>query len=97
MVTVFSKDIGMQFGESKCAYLQIQKGKNVTSNQPLVMNGLSLKPIEEGDCYGYLGQDENISYVGEVNKKRVSKEYFTRLKKIWSSELCDFNKVIAQN
>ena len=41
----------------------------------------------EGECYKYLGQDEN--------KERVSKEYFPRIRKIWKSKLLVFNKTIA--
>ena len=45
----------------------------------------------------YLGQDENISYIGTVNKERVSKEYFTKVGKIWKSKLLAFNKATAHN
>ena len=44
-----------------------------------------------------MGIDENISYVGLVNKNRVTKEYYTRVKRIWNSELSSVNKVIAHN
>ena len=44
-----------------------------------------------------MGIDENISYVGLVNKTRVTKEYYTRVKRIWNSELPSVNKVIAHN
>ena len=37
------------------------------------------------------------SYVGTVNKERVCKEYFTRVRKIWKSELSAFSKTIAHN
>ena len=39
-----------------------------------------------------MGIDENISYVGAVNKERVTKEYYIREKKIWKSELSSFKK-----
>ena len=53
--------------------------------------------MDEGEYYKYLGQDENISYVRTVNKERVSKEYFARVRKIWKSKLSAFNKTIAHN
>ena len=87
----------MEFGQDKCAYLSIIKGKIVDAKSPLIMNGLVINPVENGQCYKYLGQDENISYVWTVNKSRVQKEYFKRLKKVWSSELSVFNKTIAHN
>ena len=86
----------MKFGQDKCAYIKIEKGKNTTTT-PIEINGLTIKPIQEGESYRYLGQDENIAYEGTVNKEMVSKEYLSRVKKIWLSELTAFNKTIAHN
>ena len=60
LVTTFSNDIGMKFGQDKCAYIKIEKGKNTTT-APIEINGLTTKPIRDGESYGYLGQDENIA------------------------------------
>ena len=87
----------MQFGEDKCAYLQIEKGKIMQNLKPISINGLTIKPIEEGDNYKYLGIDENISYNGPMNKERVTKEYINRIRKIWNSQLSDVNKAVAHN
>ena len=97
LVTQFSSDIGMIFGESKCAFLAIDKGKIVESHEVIVMNGVTIKPLKDGDSYKYLGQDENIGYVGPLNKARVTAEYKKRVRKIWSSELSAYNKHIAHN
>ena len=86
----------MKFGQDKCAYIKIEKGKNTTTT-PIEINGLTIKPIQEGESCWYLGQDENIAYKGTINKERVSKEYISWVKKIWSSELSAFNKTIAHN
>ena len=96
-MTQFSKDICMDFGTDKCAYLKIVKGTIVSDVEPLVMNKLTIKSAKDGDTYKYLGIDENISYHGPINKERVSKEYFTRTRKIWSSELNAYNKEIAHS
>ena len=77
LVTQFSKDICMDFGNNKCAYLKIVKEMIVGDGEPLVMNNLTIKPVKEGDTYKYLGIDENIIYHGPINKGRVSKEYIT--------------------
>ena len=53
--------------------------------------------MNERECYKYLGQDENISYIGTVNKEKVSKEYFTGVRKIRKSKLSTFNKTIIHN
>ena len=55
------------------------------------MNGLELNELEFGESYKYLGQDEDISYKGELNKERVVKEYYRRVRKIWKSELYSKN------
>ena len=97
LITTFSKDTSMTFGDEKCAYQQIEKGKLLNNTKELQINDLKIKPIPEGDSYKYLGIDENISYVGLVNKTRVAKAYYTRVKIIWNSELSSVNKVIAHN
>ena len=53
--------------------------------------------VDEEECYKCLGQDENISNVGIVNKERFFEEYFTRVRKIWKSKVSVFNKTIAHN
>ena len=50
----------MKFGQDKCAYIKIEKGKNTTT-APIEINSLTNKPIREGESYGYLRQDENIA------------------------------------
>ena len=97
LVTTFSADIGMKFGEDKCAVIRAEKGKIINYDTPLKIKNLKIKPIIEGETYRYLGQDENITYSGPVNKERVSSEYFKRVRKIWKSELSTFNKQIAHN
>ena len=61
------------------------------------MNDVTTNPMKTDECYKYLGQDENISYVGPINKDRVTKVYTKRMKKIWTSELSAYNKHIAHN
>ena len=39
------------------------------------MNGIKINELKEHDSYKYLGADEDISYKGEINKERVTKEY----------------------
>ena len=59
LVTTFSNDICMKFGQDKYAYIKIEKEKNTTTT-PIEINGLTINPIQEGESYRYLGQDENI-------------------------------------
>ena len=87
----------MKFGVYKCAFAQIEKGKLIQNPEPLIINDLVIKPLPLGDSYTYLGIDENITYDSPMNKARITKEYLSRVKKIWSSELSDYNKVVAHN
>ena len=96
LVALFSKDIGMKFGQDKYAYIKKEKAKNTTT-KPIQMNGLKNKSIQEGESYRYLDQQENVAYDGQFNKERVLKEYLSQVTKIWSSEVSAFNKTIAYN
>ena len=96
-VTQLSRDMGMKFGESKCAYMVIERGKIIEQFEPIVMNDITIEPLKTDECYKYLGQDENISYVGPINKDRVTKEYSKIMKNIWRSELSTYKKHIAHN
>jgi hypothetical protein len=97
VATTFSKDIGMEFGQSKCSYMIAKRGKIVEAKDPLEVNGLRIYPLGLNDNYRYLGIDEALSYNGPLNKEKVATEYYKRVRKIWSSELSAYNKMIAHN
>ena len=90
IITTYSKDIGIKFGEDRCTFLHIEKGI-IKKSSPININHLTIRPVADGDSYKYLGIDENIIYNGPLNKEKVSQEYLNRVRKIWSSELSDFN------
>ena len=71
LVTQFSSNIGMIFGE--CAFLAIDKGKIVESREVIVMNWVTIKPLKDGDSYKYLGQMKILDMWGPLNKARVRK------------------------
>ena len=97
LITRFSNDIQMKFGESKCAYINIEKGQRKSLGKNQTINDLTLTELPEGDSYRYLGQDESVSIDGALNKERVTSEYYKRVRKIWNSELYAHNKMIAHN
>ena len=97
IITEFTNDIGMKFGEDKCAYMYVEKGQRKELKNTIRVNGLNLNELKNEDSYKYLGMDEDISYRGEMNKERAKKEYFRRVKKIWRSELYSKNKITAHN
>ena len=71
--------------------------KKLRLGEKFSINDIELNELEYGEKYKYLGQDENIGYDNILNKNRVLKEYFRRVRKIWSSELFSNNKTIAHN
>ena len=85
----------MLFGESKCTFLDTDKGKIVETHEAIVMNGVAIKPFIEEDSHKYHGQDENIGYVGPLDKACVTTDYKKRVRKIGSSKLSACNKHIA--
>ena len=74
LVTTFSKDIGMEVGQEKSSYLIVKRGKTTIQSSNISINGLTISPISNEECYRYLGMDENISYDGTCNKKCVIRE-----------------------
>ena len=89
LVSQLSKNIGMKFWESQCAYLQIERGRIKVNSE----NNLNIQQVKEGESYKYLGIDENISFDGTTNMERVLTQYFKRVCKIWSSGLSGYKKI----
>ena len=69
----------------------------IGKGEPIRIGGLTIKEIENGDSYRYLGIDESVRELGPLNKEKVTKEYRKRLRMIWNSELNGQNKVTAHN
>ena len=67
-------------------------GKYRSQGESIIINGVTVKELEEGESYRYLGVDENIEYNGKINKERILKEYYHRVKAIWLSVLNSQNK-----
>ena len=65
----------MTFGETKCAYIYIEHRKRKSLGKSIKTNGLTVRELEHGKMYRYVGQDESISYNKPVNKERVTNEY----------------------
>ena len=52
-VTKFTNDVGMTFGENKCAYQYIERGKRKERGKTISVNGLNIKEVREGYHYKY--------------------------------------------
>ena len=64
-VTIFSEDIGFQFGINKCPLLVMRNGKTLKSDGIQLSNDKVIKSLEEGESYKYLG-------VLKVNKVMIN-------------------------
>ena len=74
-----------------------RKRKHKAQDAPLLVNNLKIKEIEEQDQYKYFSINESVGILGPLNKERVIKEYKSRVKKIWNSELNGLNNSRAHN
>ena len=97
LITTFSKDIKMEFGIDKCSYINIEREKKKSLGVSLRLNDLQIGELENGECYKYLGQDEDVRFDNKLNKERVTAEYRKRGKKIWNSQLYSPNKILSHN
>ena len=85
-IRIFSKDVELEFGIEKCAMLMIKKGKIVKSVGIELSDGKVIKSVQEGESYKYHGILEAERFLGEDMKLKISKEYFTKLKKVLKSK-----------
>ena len=82
LISKFTKDIGMEFGQDKCAHVYVNKGKKESLGEKFSIPEMELNELEDGEQYKYLGQDECVGYDNVLNKERVLKEYYRRIRKI---------------
>ena len=87
----------MSFGESKRAYQMIEQGKRKEVDEPLHINGLTIKEVAESNHYTYLGANGSVGIDAPLNKDRVTRDYKRRVRKVWNSELKWYNKSIVHN
>ncbi|KAI5731018.1 hypothetical protein M8J77_003330 [Diaphorina citri] len=98
IVKTFSDDIGMKFGLDKCAKVIIDKGKVRQRDNILEEEStLSIRELESGESYKYLGvlEDEHIDQ--KKMKVNIKKEYIRRVRLTLQTELNSKNKIEALN
>ena len=93
----FSKDIGMEFGVDKCAVINVERGRVVSSENIVLSETIILKSLCEGETYKYLGMSEALGIEAGNMKQAVKERFFSRLKKVLKSLLSGGNKVRAFN
>ena len=75
-VRIFSNDMGMQFGISKCAMLEMKRGKAVQSEGIELPSGETIKSLENEKGYKYLGVLQFDSVKSKEMKNVITKKYY---------------------
>ena len=95
-VQLCCKDIGMEFGISKCAVLAMKRGKKIHASNINLPTGESMsEPDASG--YKYLGILEFDDILRSEMKSKVKTNYFKRLKLILKSKLNARNLFLGIN
>ena len=82
-VRIFSSDLGMKFGISKCAILEMKQDKVVHSEGMELPNGETIKLVEDDEKgYKNLGVLQFDSVKSKEMKDMVTKEFCQRIRKI---------------
>ena len=94
IVSMYSKDIGMEFGFEKCAMLSIKSGVKTKSEGIEVPSGEMIREVgEEG--YKYLGVLQECKVKNKQMKEIVREEYLKRVKAVARSKLYARNLITA--
>jgi hypothetical protein len=96
-VRLFSDDIKMEFGISKCAHLQIEHGKVTKSEGIRLPNKTEIKSLDAGDSYKYLGILQSDKTHNNEMKSNLTSEYRRRIRVILRSGLNGKNTIQAIN
>ena len=96
-VRLISEDIGMEFGISKCAMIEMKRGKMVKNDGIELPDGERIRSLEIDEAYKYLGVLQSDKGKSKEMKGIVRKEYFRRLRMILRSSLNSGNTVQTIN
>ena len=97
-VRTFSDDIRMKIGLDKCAIAHFVNGKLSGHNTGVKVGKTeTIKGLEPGQVYKYLGVDESNGIQHSTMRERLRREYFRRVKMVLRTELYGRNKVLAIN
>ena len=96
-VRLISEDIGMEFGISKCAMIEMKRGKIVKNDGIELPDGERIRSLEIDEAYKYLWVLQSDKEKSKEMKEIVRKEYFRRLRMILRSSLNSGNTVQAIN
>ena len=90
-VRIFSQNIAMEFGISKCAHVAMKARKLVS------VDGMKLSSGEVGKGYKYLGFLEADNIMHTKMKDRIKKAYYRRVRQLKSLKMNGKNTIRAIN
>lgn len=97
-VQLYSDSIGMSLGLDKCAVLHIKRGRGVGEGEDVqLIDGSILRHLGARETYKFLGVAQRGLQDATTVKKSLCSEYYSVLRRIWSSQLSGRNKVLATN
>lgn len=93
----FSANIKMTFGLDKCRTQRIEKGQHKDLADHILDNRGTIKHMEAGETYKYLGYQQSTKLDHAEIKQTLREKYVGRLKAILKTELSGRNKTSAIN
>ena len=96
-VRIFSKDIAMEFGISKCSHVTMKARKLVSVGGMELSSGEVIPELGSDKAYKYLGILEADDITHTEMKDKIKKEYYRRVRQLISSKLNGGNKIRAIN
>ena len=97
LVKQFNDDIGMTFGLEKCAKASFKRGKLVSTGNIEISDDTAIQELNQEEVYKYLGVDKSDGIQHSKMKEKIRKEYYRRVKLIFTTELNGRNKMEAIN
>lgn len=96
-VKCFSEDIGMKFNLDKCAKATVLRGSLQQTSSISLDPAVTIKDLEQGEAYKYLGVNESEGIHHKKMKEIVRKEYYRRVRLVLKTELNSQNRIMAIN
>ena len=96
MITIYSQDIGMEFGIEKCTMIKIKKGKREMSEEIKLANEENIRTVGAKENYKYLAILKNTTKQTE-KKEKVWNKYIRRIRKFIKTKLYRRNLIKETN
>ena len=93
-VRIFSNNIAMEFGITKCGHVIMKAGKLVTVGG-MELSSTEVPELESDKSYKYLGILEANGIMHTEMEDKIQKEYYRRRRQLTSSKLYGGNTVRA--